>query len=341
MNKAKKYLYPFCLVLVGFCFSIFIAEGLVRIFFPYSREHVVPGGLFDIDEYLGWKLKAGKIATHKSTYFDVVYRINSLGFRDKPRNVSKDENVYRILLYGDSQIFGWGVPKDKRFSNSIENHKQDSEIWNLAVPGYGLDQEILSYERDGKYLNADEVIFFVSKPALERTQYNYIFKKHKPILVIDESGGLKLIPIPEEKTFTLNLFYKILSPFYLPYFLERRINILKEVLKRHGPNMDKATDNESIIPSDRLSDFEKKMLIMARNIALSRQQMITILAELSKAKRKDLEDFCDQNGIGFLEIVFDNEQDFIFGRHDSHWNLKGHKLVAEQILSQLGKDIDR
>ncbi len=113
----------FCLVLVGLCISLFLAEGLVRIFSPHSRDHVIPGGLFNIDDYLGWKLRAGKSTIHHSRYFDVVYTINSLGFRDKPRNVLKDENVYRILLYGDSQIFGWGVPEDKRFSNLIENKK--------------------------------------------------------------------------------------------------------------------------------------------------------------------------------------------------------------------------
>ncbi|MGE5445922.1 MAG: hypothetical protein ACM3SR_15245, partial [Ignavibacteriales bacterium] len=283
---------------------------------------------------------AGKSVTHHSHYFNAVYTINSLGFRDKPRNVLKDKNVYRILLYGDSQIFGWGVPEDKRFSNLIENQMRHIEIWNLAVPGYGLDQEILSYERDGKPLNADEVIFFVSGNTLERTRYNYIYKKHKPMFVIDETGTLQLISIPKEKAATTSLLYKILSPMYLPYFLERRSEMLKDVLKKSSYSRNRGTNTESIIPRERMGDFEKKMFIMAKNMALERKQRITILAELPKAKSKDLEDFCNQNEIGFLKIAFDDnneKQGLVFGKYDYHWNLQGHKLVAQQLLSQMEK----
>lgn len=339
MKPIKRYLSLFCLVLAGSFISLFLAEGFVRIFFPHSRDHVVPSGLFDIDDYLGWRLKAGQSVTHHSYYFNAIYTINSLGFRDKPRNILKDKNVYRILLYGDSQIFGWGVPENKRFSNLIENQIRDLEIWNLAVPGYGLDQEILSYERDGKSLNADEVIFFVSENTLERTRYNYIYKKHKPMFVSDESGILKLIPIPLGKTATTSLLYKILSPMYLPYFLERHNEMLKDILKKSSYSRNRGTNTESMVLRERIGNFEKKMFIMARNLALERKQKITILADLSQAKSNDLKNFCNQNEIGFLEIDFDDNEkpDSVFGKYDHHWNLQGHNLVAEQLLYQLEK----
>lgn len=39
---------------------------------------------------------------------------------------------------------------------------------------YGLDQQILSYKKEGKSLNADAIIFFVSKATIKRTHYDYI-----------------------------------------------------------------------------------------------------------------------------------------------------------------------
>ena len=75
----------------------------------------MPAGMFDIDEHLGWKLKTGKSGIHHSHYFEVVYAINSLGFRDQARKRLKDENIYRILLYGDSEIFGWAFGKETVF----------------------------------------------------------------------------------------------------------------------------------------------------------------------------------------------------------------------------------
>lgn len=337
MGPFKRYLGLLLVTLVGIFVSLFLAEGFVRILFPHSRDHVIPAGLFAIDDHLGWKLRANVSRIHQTRYFDVVYTINALGFRDKPRNLPKDANVNRILLYGDSQIFGWGIPEPKRFSNIIENQVPNLEIWNLAVPGYGLDQEIISYQKVGKSLQANGVIFFVSEPTLERTLYHSIYRKNKPMFAIGERGELKLISIPKEKTFTANLAYKILSPFYLPYFLERRINTLKQILKNDNDHIEGADHADSMIPSDHVGDFEKKMVVMARDLAIENKQTITILAHLPASKRGDLQDFCRQNGIGFLEIVFDKKDDVIFGKYDKHWNLIAHKLMAEQIVSQLNK----
>ncbi|MGH7791302.1 MAG: hypothetical protein ACREOB_03200, partial [Thermodesulfobacteriota bacterium] len=304
MNPIKKYFPLLGLVVAGFFISVVLAEICVRVFFPHSRDHVTPAGMVDIDLYLGWNLNPRKSFVHHSSYFDAPYTINSLGYRDKPRSIYKDKNVYRILLHGDSQIFGWGVPEDKRFSNLIETQKQNLEIWNLAVPAYGLDQEILSYERDGKSLNGDEVIFFVSEQTLGRTKHSYIHKKYKPMFVMNQNGVLKLIPIPEEKAVARRLASKILSRTYLPYFLEYQLAILEDRLKGLG-DYRKQTEAEKVILTNGVGDLEKKMILMARDIAVGRKQRIRILAELPEAKRKDFRDFCGQEGIGFLEIVFD------------------------------------
>ena len=302
----------------------------------------MPAGLIEMDYNLGWKLSAGKSGVHNTRYYEVVYNINSLGFRDKPRMVMKDENIYRILLSGDSQVYGLGIPEDQRFSNLIENKKTHLEIWNLAGPGYGLDQQILCYERDGKFFNADEVIFFVAPSTLQRIHYDYIYKKHKPMFVTDHSGSLKLIPIPKGKTAMTSLLYDLLSPMYLPYFVELRLKMLTDIKKKSSFKRDQETNIESITSRARVGDFEKKMLIMARNIAVGRKQRITILSALPEATRKDLQAFCDQNGIGLLEIALDGERnDLRFGRYDRHWNIEANKLIADQLLSQLERNVNR
>ena len=52
----------------------------------------------------------GAEGIHHSRYFDVTYSINALGLRDGPRTIVKHLGTDRILLYGDSVIFGWGIP---------------------------------------------------------------------------------------------------------------------------------------------------------------------------------------------------------------------------------------
>ena len=305
---------------------------MVRVFYPHARDHVIPGGLFAIDNELGWEFKPGKSATHHTRYFDVTYTINSFGFRDKPRRIVKDVNIYRVLLFGDSQVFGWGVSEDERFSSLIEKQRRDLEIWNLAVPGYGLDQEILSYKKDAKSLNADEVIFFVSSATLGRMNTNYIYKKYKPMFEVDQEGNLRLNNIPAGKTSITQMLYNIFSKMYLPYFAELRFEMLKEAFRKSG-NKVPDSDTKVRIPHDRIGELEKKLLIMTRNLVLERKQKVTILLDLPEAMRKVRQDFYKQNGIGWSEINLDDENpDFIFGRYDRHWSPQAHQRIAEQLV---------
>ncbi len=328
----KKRHLRFCLILVGFCVALLFAEGFVRVFYPYSRDHVVPGGLFEIDDYLGWKLTEGKSAIHHSRYFDAIYRINTLGYRDMPRNLLKDIGIYRFLLYGDSQIFGWGTPAEKRFSNLLEDQKLHWEMWNLGVPGYGLDQQVLSYVKQGQLLNADEVIFFVSKATLNRTRHDYIYRKHKPKFVIGQSGSLEFVPVQQKTNVWTRTFYNVLSPMYLPYFVDRRLAMLKQTPKQAGDALDQKTTAGSYA----ISELAKKILDRVRNLTHERKHRMTIIVDLPNIMRNDLENFCNQRGIGFWQIVFPKEwADLTIGKHDAHWSNQAQKLIAKQLLSQL------
>lgn len=319
MKSFKKHLALFCLVLSGCGLAFGLAEGFVRVFYPYSRDHVIPAGLFVIDGSVGWKLKAGKTAVHHSRYFDVVYTVNSLGYRDAPRDRSKLPETWRILLYGDSQIFGWGIPTEQRFSNLIEQQSKLLEVWNLAVPGYGLDQQILSYLQGGASFNANEVIFFISNATLERTRHSYIYKKHKPLFVTDPDGSLSVLPVPENESFFTRMLYKTLGYLYLPYFVERRLEILK--------------GSASDLPVA-FGDLQKQMLILARNIAWGRKHRITVLSALPEASSRGLQNFCDAQRIRFLAITLEGDtRNFRFDRDEPHWNLTAHKQIAEQLLS--------
>lgn len=304
-----------------------LAEGFVRIFYPFSRAEFNPDAIFEIDNYLGWKFKAGISTIHHSRYFNTVYTTNSLGYRDKSRDLVKNKSIHRILLYGDSQVFGWGIPENQRFSNLIENQNHSIEIWNLALPGYGLDQQILSYEKDGESLNADQVIFFVSKATLKRTRYGYIYKKFKPKFVMDQNGTLILIPVPRFSNALRNLLYKTLSPFYLPYFIEGRLEIFKNAfIKNHKTDKDRFS----------IDEIAKRMLEKAMKVALDRRHLMTVLISLPQTAKEDLKNFCYKKGISFFEITFrDENQDLEIGKYEHHWNHKAHKLIAEQLLKEL------
>ena len=332
MQAFKTYLHLFFLALAGCCVALLLAEGFVRVFYPFSRDHVVPAGLFEIDNDLGWKLSAGKTKNHHSSYFEATYQTNTLGYRDKPRNLLKDRKSHRILLYGDSQVFGWGIPAEQRFSNLIEDVNSNFELWNLAVPGYGLDQEVLSYEKQGQLFSADEVFFFVSKATLNRTRYDYIYRKYKPKYIFDRNDGLRLVHVQQGNNVWIEMLYRVLSPLYLPYFVDRRLAMMKQAPEQAGDEL----NQNAAVGSDVIGELGKRILERARNVARERKHRMTVITDLTTRQGSDLENICDQLGIGILQIVLPKEdRTFRFGEHDSHWNPRAHILITEQLLSQL------
>jgi lysophospholipase L1-like esterase len=78
-----------------------------------------------------------------------IIKINSLGFRDREFSAKKPEDVYRILVVGDSATFGWDqavgdtYPKVlERLLNSTDGTAPHYEVLNLGVVGYDAEQEM-------------------------------------------------------------------------------------------------------------------------------------------------------------------------------------------------------
>jgi len=65
--------------------------------------------------------------------------INSIGIRDKEISIPKDKNTFRILVFGDSYTYGWGVDITdtwvRRLENKIKVIGKIVETVNLGKPG--------------------------------------------------------------------------------------------------------------------------------------------------------------------------------------------------------------
>ena len=332
----KKILIGAGLILFGVFIGLGLAEGMVRIFYPHARDYAIPGNLFAIDDDLGWKLAPSKTATHRSRYFEARYRTNAQGFRDEERTAAKASGVYRILLYGDSLIFGWGLNDEERLSNIMQSQRSGLEVWNHGIAGWGLDQEIVLYEKEGASLNADAAIFFVGASTLSRIRTGFIYSKYKPVFRREPDGRLTRVPVPKLKNEAVSLLYGMLSPFYLPYFVQTQLATFNEARNEAGPSL---TESRRMVDA-----FAKDLLRIAGNTARRRNHHIAIVAaNLSRADRSELRSFCNEAGIEYLEIgseiragtTSDENSNFIFGKYDGHWNAKANKLIATQLLAQM------
>ena len=325
-QKSARTLLGHLLLLVGgFALSLGLAEALVRTTHPFERGHRPPGGLFEMDKDLGWKLNAGTTVPHHSEYFDVIYEINARGYRDPMRDGAKAPDSYRALLYGDSRIFGWGIPQDQRFSDRIERRVHDLELWNRGVVAYGLDQQVMVYEREGDSLEADEVIFFVSPSTLERNQMSYMSNKPKPRFVLSPDGTLEAIGITLVAHERANALYSLLARFHLPYFVDRRFKSLLTASREEGGQTELPDAHTAI------SELDKAILSRAAQLALERRHRLTILAvpEMAESARAFLSNHAT---VVLLDTrLLKENENLRFGEHDKHWNPQGNELIAEQL----------
>jgi len=328
-KSAKTYALNVCLVLASVVVAVIVAEVCVRFFYPYTRDHVVPAGLFRLNTDLGWSLTSNAMRVHRTRYFETAYETNRFGYRDKPRGRERTPGTYRILLYGDSQIFGWGVELGKRMSDLLEQDIENLEVWNLAVPGYGLDQQIVSYHLDGGSFDADEVLLFVSAKTLWRMRKSFLYAKYKPQFYIGSEGTLEILPIPEGRNAALSAIYRTISPLYLPYFLQRKLSQLRSSadMRKPGPNAKRSLGVE-------FGQLERRVLRKAKTTAESRNQKLSIIANLNESLMKALKQFCRAEGIAVYGIASRSGAER-FGPHDWHWNVAGNKNMAAEIQAMI------
>lgn len=70
----------------------------------------------------------------RTSEFDLVYRINNLGFRGPDISVEKLDNP-RIAFIGDSFTFGWGVEEEESWIGLLRESHPDLDLLNLGRGG--------------------------------------------------------------------------------------------------------------------------------------------------------------------------------------------------------------
>ena len=138
--------------LVAISSALAILEGALRITDPGLM--VRQRGLQRYHPRLGWENRPGA----RSAAAGVEVTIDRHGRRATGQTGSAASTDAHVLLLGDSVAFGLGVSDDETFAASLTQGSNPYRVTNLAVPGYGPDQSLLRYEREGVAVGASVVI---------------------------------------------------------------------------------------------------------------------------------------------------------------------------------------
>jgi hypothetical protein len=154
LNKLGNWLLSLGSVVV-FLLALVAAEGVLRLVSPdyfYQLNAEESSNVYS-DVY-GWALRPG----FRGLDFGKLATVNGRGYRGNERPYERTAGRTRVVILGDSIAYSAGVEEDRTFYSLVEARRPDVEIVNLAVGGYGTDQELIRLEREGLRYHPDVVV---------------------------------------------------------------------------------------------------------------------------------------------------------------------------------------
>lgn len=149
------------LLLASLAFSLGAAEVALRLVRP-QPVLLVDRGLYAPDVPAGYRLNpgfAGRISNRVE--FDTRVAINRDGLRGSEIGLKRPGRM-RILVLGDSFVFGVGVDEPQSYPRRLEAILRqggiDAEVLNAGVPGYGFTEAVDWFERHGTGLAPDLIL---------------------------------------------------------------------------------------------------------------------------------------------------------------------------------------
>lgn len=201
------------LAAAGLAVAVIGAECVLRVArFSDPRFH-------QRDALLGKALRPGFRGTQSREGYARV-KINSAGFRDIERPLTKPEGLYRIAVLGDSYVEAMHVPLDATFGQRLERMLNSQppiggpaayEVLNFGVSGYGTAQELILFRIRVAAYKPDLVIlaFYPGNDIVDN--HPKLARDPKRPYLVPGAGGLEYLPPAKVKA-------KAVSHFLADYF---------------------------------------------------------------------------------------------------------------------------
>jgi hypothetical protein len=372
MGKKKKQVFVYVNIIL-LCLSVItvflIFELILRLFFPIYNPSFKPltsrqqQPLTEIDKDLGWLNKKCVTAYLDSSEFKTQVSLNSSRMRGENYGYKKEAGAKRVLIIGDSFIFGYGVDDDEILSEVLNRLFESSgkrvEVLGMGVDGYGNVQELLWLKKEGIRYHPDIVIcqFFVGNDLINNTSWRE-YGLTRPYSVIDDQGKVVIKDNPahsslnDEKKFKgivnqgqpaphfrLKIPFKdfLTSKSYVYIFLRLRYNNLMYKLGLRG--------GYEIGDSPRNVEIAEEIFLKMNRLCKSQGAKLIILLVPTGEQRlgvmddhlqKSLSAFLNNNGIETIDLLpLLRGKNGLYYTIDSHWNPNGHRFVARIIYDRI------
>jgi hypothetical protein len=270
------------------------------------------------DYYQGYEAYGyGLIPSRTTTYVypqdggrELSLNSNSLGFRSS-RELNEPDERTRIVVVGDSFVFGQGVEEEERFTNVLEQLRPDWRVDNLGMTGYGVGLMLRALESVGLDCSPDLVIFSIYTDDIRRVRPYYSGLGFATPRYEIEGDRLVSVPYPSLRAWDHLRVYQGLRRVYWRYS-KAKYRITEAILDR----------------------------FLELQIEHSFAPVVLFLPGRSDEKidverRTWLRDYAATRNVPFLDLtaaLHARPVDSVFIEGNWHLNATGHRIVATELL---------
>lgn len=268
--------------------------------------------LYRAHDQMGYTLWPGKDTTYRyppNAPFELRLAANTDGLRDD-RELGAPDHRPRVLVLGDSFVFGDGVREEDRLTEVLERIEPGWRVDNAGMTGWGLDLMIRALEHVGPKADPDVVVLAVYTDDFRRLLPYYAgvgFAYPKFAL---EDGEL------------------VTRPFPYPNLAER-MRLVQWVYRSHW----RANRNRYELNAALLDRF------LANAETLGFQPVVAYLpgkgdTDEDRERRAFLADWTSRHGVPYVDLHDPINRagiDETYIADNWHWNAEGHRIAAEEL----------
>ena len=287
------------------------------------------------DNVLGWRLIPNSRKLYRNETQPYFVQINSKGLRDVEHSYEKPVGVFRILVIGDSFVFGaGGVEPANRFADILAKSAKNVEVINTGVPGYGADQEYLYLKSEGLKYHPDLVLLcaFYNDFSESFSTINPSIGRPKGYLSLD---GDRLVFHPP----SFSTFYELSQHSYVLGLADLALSKLSGTYFKS-----QRLPQGVLTPAERMATFKQ---IYASAQKLCGEQGVPFVVVYLPFKgqyspsviQQIMADLATTEGLKTLDLTdimkHANAARPAYFAHDIHFNEYGNRVVAEALLQYL------
>lgn len=364
----KKYLFkPLknLIIIIGVTFllleivlAIYIRTAEIKIELPTYTFQNTQNFWFDLDENFGTLHLPNDEYRQKKYCFDVVYKTNTKGLRDRERDVKTITK--RVVALGDSFTEGIGVNREDRLTNLLEKDKNIPHL-NFGLAGnFGPTQYLMMYKTLARNYSHEAVLVGIL-PSNDFIDDDYEVNlkvggdRYQPFLKGDYPNYELIyhtdsIYKSKARPKAQSLIHKLLKNFTHSYNMYRYLRVMQRV---------KAIPEDKLLDASKIPSYfnfsEKQFNRMRysieeiKKLAGNRPVMvysIPIEKEI-KAYREHgknplasrLQAVCDSINVEYLDLLpktnrfTETEYKALFLSCDGHWSEAGNAFAKKEIES--------